>query len=109
MKVIPLARLRGACSEQMEKVRGEWPKGIPVMIRNVYRAQNLILNLDWLVDRLFRTDEEFRVKYREIDPKHPHDAPVGGAGCPGCRRDARLLVKAILALPERKPRKKVKR
>ena len=44
---ITLAMLRGACKEQRDIFRKEWPEGAEVTIENVRRAQELGLDLSW--------------------------------------------------------------
>jgi len=44
---ITLAMLRGACKEQRDIFRKEWPEGAEVTIENVRRAQELGLSLIW--------------------------------------------------------------
>ena len=44
---ITLAMLRGACREQRDIFRAEWPEGVDVTLENVRRAQELGLNLGW--------------------------------------------------------------
>ena len=44
---ITLAMLRGACKEQRDIFRKEWPKGADVTLENVQRAQELGLDLSW--------------------------------------------------------------
>ena len=44
---ITLAMLRGACKEQRDIFRKEWPEGADATIENVRRAQELGLNLAW--------------------------------------------------------------
>ncbi|MBK9077611.1 MAG: hypothetical protein IPL77_22065 [Flavobacteriales bacterium] len=39
--------LRGACKDQRDIFRAEWPEGVDVTIENVRRAQELGLNLAW--------------------------------------------------------------
>ncbi|MBK7330575.1 MAG: hypothetical protein IPI85_16310 [Dehalococcoidia bacterium] len=44
---ITLAMLKGACKEQRDIFRAEWPEGVDVTIENVRRAQELGLALAW--------------------------------------------------------------
>ena len=44
---ITLAMLRGACKEQRDIFRAEWPEGVDVTLENVRRAQELGLTLAW--------------------------------------------------------------
>jgi hypothetical protein len=44
---ITLAMLKGACKEQCDIFRAEWPEGADVTIENVRRAQELGLTLAW--------------------------------------------------------------
>ena len=44
---ITLGMLRGACREQRDLFRKEWPEGAEVTIENVRRAQELGLTLSW--------------------------------------------------------------
>ena len=44
---ITIGMLRGACKEQRDIFRKEWPEGAEVTIENVRRAQELGLNLVW--------------------------------------------------------------
>ncbi len=44
---ITIAMLRGACREQRDIFRKEWPEGADVTLENVRRAQELGLSLDW--------------------------------------------------------------
>ncbi len=52
---ITLAMLRGACKEQRDIFRKEWPEGAEVTIENVRRAQELGLSLLW-GERWFTAD-----------------------------------------------------
>ena len=44
---ITLAMLKGACKEQRDIFKAEWPKGVDVTLENVRRAQELGLTLAW--------------------------------------------------------------
>ena len=44
---ITLKMLRGACREQREIFKGEWPLGAEATLGNVRRAQELGLDLNW--------------------------------------------------------------
>ena len=44
---ITIGMLRGACKEQRDIFRKEWPEGAEVTIENVRRAQELGLDLSW--------------------------------------------------------------
>ena len=44
---ITIGMLRGACKEQRDIFRKEWPEGAEVSVENAFRAQELGLNLVW--------------------------------------------------------------
>jgi hypothetical protein len=44
---ITLDMLRGACKEQRDIFRAEWPEGAEVSVENAFRAQELGLSLLW--------------------------------------------------------------
>lgn len=47
MTRITPAMLRGACKEQRDIFKAEWPQGCEATIENVRRAQELGLDLEW--------------------------------------------------------------
>ena len=44
---ITIGMLRGACKEQRDIFRKDWPEGAEVSVENAFRAQELGLNLVW--------------------------------------------------------------
>lgn len=44
---ITIGMLRGACKEQRDIFRKEWPEGAEVSVENAFRAQELGLDLSW--------------------------------------------------------------
>ena len=53
-KTLALSRLEhaGACKEQMDLVRREWPNGIPLSAEIIDRVIELRLDVDWAAKRL---------------------------------------------------------
>ena len=53
MKRITVAMLKrmGACSDEVDTFEREWPCGCAPTKKNILRAQELGLNVDWFMDR----------------------------------------------------------
>lgn len=54
-KTIQLSQLVGACKDQFDIVRAEWPNGIPLTEEALRRAIQLRLDVDWAASRLLST------------------------------------------------------
>lgn len=52
--VLPLSRLSGACADQMEIIRREWPNGIPLTHAAADRAVALEFDFDWAAYKLLQ-------------------------------------------------------
>ena len=53
MKRITVAMLKrmGACSDEVDTFKREWPRGCAPNKKNILRAQELGLSVDWFIDR----------------------------------------------------------
>ena len=45
-------RERGACADQVATVEREWPQGTPLTVAAALRAQELRLDVEWLINQV---------------------------------------------------------